>query len=193
MGGLKVKRDEFEIPLFSEGKLGGLVPTTDDEIIRLLGMPKMEVEEVFTEHILPYYRAVGRMMIQRIAEVAGDKNHNESSKISGHILPKLYRNKFFRGLEPTDELYPFEDLLEHAWAVLDVPNLPVEESIYYFGVDRDSCADEKEAIQLCREAIQSACVSKYSLALQAIEEGLTLNGKFCESRNAHFFVQYFEL
>ena len=138
-----------------------------------------ELERTFAARIAPYYRAVGRLIVQCLGATAEEDNDVDYSlKLAGHVMPPILRQKLLRGVDPTDSSYPLEQLLDHAVSLLGMPNMTREKAFEYFGIDvgRGSVLDKKDAESRVRAELHEMWIKERSLALKALEEGLTLNG-----------------
>ena len=176
LGNLKVTVGEKKtvIPLFQDC-LGTLIPMPNAVLEGKLQVSPAELERTFSARIAPYYRAIGRLIVQCIAATADD-NTDYSLKIAGHAMPPILRNKLFRGVDPTDSSYPMDQLLDHAFSLLGMKDMTQEKAFDYFNIDVRSCLDKTEATTRVRAEIHEMWIKERSLALKALEEGLTLNG-----------------
>ena len=177
MGSLKVKVGDkkTEVPLFQEIK-GVLIPLPNATFENMLKVTPAELDRIFTARVAPYYRSIGRMIVQCIGASTDDNNHH-LIPISGHVMPVLLRHFLFRGVDPKDESYPIDDLIDHAFTTLmGMENMSREAAFEYFGIDPREYNDSGEAFRQVRYEIHEICIKERSLALKALEEGLTLNG-----------------
>ena len=134
-----------------------------------------ELDRIFAGRIAPYYRAIGRLMIQCIAATADDSS-DHGLKISGTAMPFILRHKLFRGVDPVDESYPLDHLLNHAFSLLGIDDMTRDKAFEYFSIDVRSFPDVNEAVKRVREEVHEMWIKERSLAIKALEEGLTLNG-----------------
>ena len=164
------------IPLFQDC-LGTLIPIPNAVLEGKLQVSPAELERTFAARIAPYYRAVGRLIFQCIAATADD-DVDYSLKMAGHVMPPIMRQKLLRGVDPTDSSYPLDQLLDHAFSLLGMPDMTEEKAFEYFGIDvgRGSVLDKTEAETRVRGELHEMWINERSLALKALEEGLTLNG-----------------
>jgi len=162
------------IPLFQDC-LGTLIPLPNAVLEGKLQMTPVELERTFLARIAPYYRAVGRLMVQCVAATADD-NTDHSLKIASHTMPPILRHKLFRGVGPNDSNYPMQQLLDHAFSLLGMSDMTEDKAFEYFGIDVRACLDKSEATTKVRQEIYEMWINERSLALKALEEGLTLNG-----------------
>jgi len=163
------------IPLFQEC-MGTLIPMPNAVLEGKLQCTPAELERIFAGKIAPYYRAIGRLMMQCIAATADDNSPEHSLKIAGSMVPMILRHKLFRGVDPVDESYPLENLLEHAFSLVGLHNMTRDKAFEYFGIDSRSYPDTKEAVKRIRVEVHEMWIKERSLAIGAFEEGLTLNG-----------------
>jgi hypothetical protein len=174
IGLLKVKIEKKgEVPLFQENK-GSLVPVRYAVLERKLRVSTDELDRIFAAKIAPYYRAIGRIIIQCIA--ATDDQQGYGIKIAGHAMPFILRNKIFRGVDPMDECYPIEDLIKHSFLLLGMEDMSRDKAFEYFGIDIRDFDDVDEAVRQIRVEIYEMWIKERLLAIKALEEGLTLNG-----------------
>lgn len=186
-----------ELPLFQES-LGYLIPMPNAVLEGMLRVTPAELDRIFAAKISPYYRAVGRLMVQCIAATADD-SADYNLKISGSIMPLILRQKLFRGIDPVDESYPLEQLLDHAFSLLGMADMTRDKAFEYFSIEAKDYTDTQSAVKRIREEVQIMWIQERSLALEALEEGLTLNGladvSFCcglvplEAVNEIFFTR----
>lgn len=162
------------IPLFQDC-LGTLIPMPNAVLEGKLQCTPAELERTFSARIAPYYRAIGRLMVQCIGATADDTS-DYSLKIAGHAMPPILRHKLFRGVDPTDSSYPMDQLLDHAFSLLGMNDMTEGKAFEYFGIDIRNCLDKSEATTKVRIEIHEMWIKERSLALQALEEGLSLNG-----------------
>lgn len=141
----------------------------------MLRVSPAELDRIFAAKIAPYYRAIGRLMVQCIGASADDKAEY-NLKIAGAVMPLILRQKLFRGVDPVDESYPLEQLLDHAFSLLGVADMTRDKAFEYFSIEAKDYADTHSAVKRIREEVHEMWIKERSLALQALEEGLTLNG-----------------
>ena len=123
------------IPLFQDC-LGTLLPVSNAVLEGKLQLSPEELERTFAARIAPYYRAVGRLIVQCLGATAEEDNDVDYSlKLAGHVMPPILRQKLLRGVDPTDSSYPLEQLLDHAFSLLGMPNMTREKAFEYFGID----------------------------------------------------------
>jgi len=141
-----------------------LIPTSNE----FLGRSK---NEDIVDIAKAYFQALGRVM----AFCLFNEMH-----LSDHVLPQLYCNYLFRGMEPMDYEYEFADLIQHSM-----------ELIGHFRKDEDinkvvsfilcSSDHEFEATMTPQEhtraIIQGVFITGRSIALDALMEGISLGGK----------------
>jgi hypothetical protein len=175
LGSLKVNVGEkkTEIPLFQES-LGNLIPIPNAVLEGMLRVSPAELDRIFAAKLAPYYRAIGRLMIQCVGATADD-GADYRVKISGAV-PLILRQKLFRGVDPVDESYPLEDLLDHAFSLLGIEGMTREKAFEYFSIEAKDFDDTAGAVKRIREEVHEMWIKERSLALKALEEGLTLNG-----------------
>lgn len=176
MGSLKVKIGEkkTEVSLFQESK-GLLIPMPNAVMEGMLKVSPEELDRIFAARIAPYYRAIGRLIVQGIGATEDDDD-NHSIAIGGHMMPMILRNKLFRGVDPIDDCYPIEELIDHAFTLLGMKDMTRDKALEYFGIDSRDYDDVTGAIKQVRVEIHEMWIKERSLALRALEEGLTLNG-----------------
>lgn len=175
VGGLKVKvgGKKTEVPLFQE-TLGYLVPMPNAALESMLRVTPAELNRIFAAKIAPYYRALGRLMVQCIGATADD-SADYNLKILGSFMPKILRQKLFRDVDPIDESYPLEQLLDHAFSLLGM-DMCRDKAFEYFSIEAEGYNGTQSAVMRVRKEIQEMWIKERSLALEAISEGLSLNG-----------------
>lgn len=176
LGDLKINVGEknAEVPLFQES-LGMLIPTPNAVLEGMLRVSPAELDRIFAAKIAKYYRAVGRLMIQCIGATSDDDTEY-NLKIAGKVMPAILRQKLFRGVDPTDESYPLEQLLDHAFSLLGIKDMTRDKAFEYFSIEAKDHTDTHSAVMRIREEVHEMWIKERSLALHALEEGLTLNG-----------------
>lgn len=171
---VKVSDKKAEVLLFQESK-GMLIPMPNAVLEGILKVTPDELDRIFAARIAPYYRALGRMIVQTIGATSDDGKYY-SIPISGHALPLILRHKLFRGVDPLDECYPLEELIDHAFTLLGMEDMTRDKAFEYFGIEVRDYHDVNGAIKQIRVEIHEMWIKERSLALKALEEGLTLNG-----------------
>ncbi|CAB9509835.1 expressed unknown protein [Seminavis robusta] len=176
LGGLKVNVTDkkTEVPLFQDS-LGTLIPMPNAVLEGMLRVTPAELDRVFAARLAPYYRAIGRLMVQCVGATADD-GADYRQKIAGSALPYILRQKLFRGVDPVDESYPLEDLLDHAFSLLGMEGMTRDRAFEYFGIEAKDYNDTAGAVKRIREEVHEMWIKERSLALKALEEGLTLSG-----------------
>jgi len=114
-----------------------------------------------------YYRAIGRIMFHSLV------THHPICSIA---MPLFFRNIIFRGIYPGDEKYRDTDVFDHlvqitSFNLKGMIGQPLE---LFNGIDRGGLVTEDN---LFKEAIPSFFVESRKLAIDALIEGVTLNGK----------------
>lgn len=171
---IKVGEKKTEVPLFQES-LGYIIPPSNAVLEGMLRVTPVELNRIFAAKIAPYYRAIGRLMVQCIGATADD-NAEYNLKILSSVMPSILRHKLFRGVDPTDESYPLEQLLDHAFSLLGIKDMTRDKAFEYFSIEAKDYNDTHAAVNQIRKEVHEMWIKERSLALQALEEGLTLGG-----------------
>jgi hypothetical protein len=183
------------VPLFRKNSAGLLVPRADDMLFyQILGIvfPGESDIKALKEIVQPYYRAVGRILLHCLAvdnyfeiddgNAVLERNHRYM--IGGHVLPSIYRNYLLRGVDPKDNEYQLSDLLRDFVAIKDATNMNSSDMVAIlqgFDLDEselDSMKDDPDLMhKTFREKVKNDVIDEASIALEALKEGLTLDGK----------------
>jgi hypothetical protein len=163
------------LTLFAKaGLLGQLVPQSDEWFgVKLKSSDLDNIEAVGLRHDI--YRAIGRVMLYCL---------RSNFHIADHALPNLYRNYLIRGIGPLSEDYKLNDLLEDVLAMMewkkeDRPDDERELMQQFLSLLELEDTDEDEDIAVTfRKAVDEIYIGGRKIALEALQEGITLNGKY---------------
>jgi hypothetical protein len=147
--------------------------------------------------VQPYYRAIGRILLHCLAvdnffniedEDTDFLERKQRFMIEGHVLPSIYRNYLLRGVDPMDNDYELSNLLRDFIAIKDATNsnssnmtailqgLELDES------QLESMKDDPDLMhKTFREKVKTNVIDEVNIALEALQEGLTLDGKSLET------------
>jgi len=186
-----VRRDNFEVKkvpiLLFECRVGGYEPQVDEKFENVIFKlrkysPTLTIEQV-KQRAKVMYRAIGRIFLHCMVD---GKNVFPST-----VLPRVYMNAILRNCYPHSNKYNYNELLLDAKAVefpgfepdmlktiadsdsdLTMSNLGID-------VERFNCEDKIITIDNFRETyVYYGMIRRRDLAINAIKNGLTLNGKF---------------
>lgn len=185
MGDLVIKdaKNQMELKLFESFEVC-LMPVTNDQLESTRGRG-------LEKKVKAFYRGIGRLFA--LCYLHREENGERNLLIAAKCLPSLYRNcksklffshkarcqrltsysaavDLFRSVSPLDEDYKLSPLIDDAFAILNpyknVTN--VQDAKAYF-----DCETETEF----REMVNTALIKTRIFALDALKEGITLNGK----------------
>jgi hypothetical protein len=176
---------------------GGLLVPQEDSMLsyQILGVvePSKSDIEALKVIVQPYYRAVGRLLLHCLAvdnyfEIEDEGTEFLERKhrymIGGHVLPSIYRNYLLRGFDPMDKDYVLSDLLLDFVAIKDATNTnssSMTAILQGLGLDESELESMKDDPSLMhktfREKVKDNVIDEVSIALEALQEGLTLDGK----------------
>jgi hypothetical protein len=188
------------VSLFRKNPGGLLVPQEDSMLCyQILGVidPDEKETRALKKIVHPYYRAVGRILLHCLAVDNYFKIEDEETEflerkhrymIGGHVLPSIYRNYLLRGVDPMDNDYELSKLLRDFVAIKDATNSNSSNMTAILqGLDLDesqleSMKDNPDLMhKTFREKVKTNVIDEVSIALEALKEGLTLDGKRFES------------
>jgi hypothetical protein len=149
-----------------------------------------------------YCRILGRLMLHSIAmpgrhSVYGYTEHCRMM-LPSHILPDVYKYYYLKDIDPTNKSYPIENLVNDVRTsklTADMTTLSDEQFIRLY-VDSAEDVPYTNIRRRFREAAKKDLIENRSWAVEAIKEGLTLNGTprcttskfFCSCFNHCFFL-----
>jgi hypothetical protein len=183
---LKVQHNEREANLFTEDY--NCLPSENNNIAMKLQLSNDPEMARLLVH--PYYRALGRILLYTIGiskrkkfyDGGDDKEKKIELFIAPHVLPGIYRYYFLKNMDPMNQQYPLADLLHHVIemkfsksTLRDQSNEAIME-LYatYADTDGDIGSDVHSNF---RRAAKKDFIDNRSWALDAIKEGITLDGK----------------
>jgi hypothetical protein len=151
------------VSLFERTVSGVCIVVNNDMLASKLGS-SLEASDCARQ----YYRALGRIMLYSL---------RKNFPMAAHVMPDFYRNYLLRGISPESDHYLAGDLVQH---VLAMQTTKVKEGttkeimaemLPWFGTD-----DTGDTVKAFREAVNERYIKTCSMALEAMSEGLTMNG-----------------
>jgi hypothetical protein len=153
---------------------------------------KLDIENL-KAIVQPYYRAVGRLLLHCLAVDNYFKIEDEDTEflerkhrymIGGHVLPSIYRNYLLRGVDPMDKDYALSNVLRDFVAIKDATNTnssSMTAILQGLGLDElelEAMKDNPKLMhQTFREKVKNSVIDEVNIALEALQQGLTLDGK----------------
>ena len=126
-----------------------------------------------------YYRALGRILLYCIAQ---------NIPIASIVLPQLYRNYLLKGLTPENSRYRLPDLVRD---VLEMVHLEHREGDYSDAMRQYLLIVNGEETPVNEDAfrakIKEDFIDDCDIALDALKEGLSLDGKYCMMYRDYYF------
>lgn len=163
MGSLYISiSEEKEMSLFEASELlGQCVPQCDDTLKSCFGS-NVDLEAKARS----YYRAVGRAILYCL---------RTNNTIASHAVPGLYRNYLLRGVSPLSEEYKIDDLVQDVMPLTS--GIPLDQFMEIFVMYSETEEDgETDTKVIFRKAVHSRWIGDRSIALEALREGITLEG-----------------
>jgi hypothetical protein len=177
MRDLDVKHNGRAVKLFTENCL----PNENCNITSKLNLSYDQ--EMARQLVRPYYMALGRLMLYTIAmsnrQSFCDKRKKTEIFMAPHVLPRIYRYYLLKDIDPMNEQYPLVDLLHHVIEMREhVKGQSYDKTMesYFSAVDIDGDVSN-DVYSNFRQAAQEDFIDRRSWALDAMKEGITLDGK----------------
>lgn len=170
---VSVTSNEITLTLFGRQETSGyLMPRPDGYLDQKLKVSHdIEVKEV----VVSKYRAVGRILLQALIQ---------QHPIANHVLPEMYRNWLIRNVKPTSDAYEMADLVHHMFTMIHhtekKDGQKTELDVIVEAMNALQFGDQDEidnSVQSVRQFAQEQYIDGYKIALDAIKDGLTCNGK----------------
>jgi hypothetical protein len=163
---LKAHHRGFDVSLFDSDQKGGNVTPCGNDWLQSKFGKNAEIEEIRAA-LRPYYRAVGRIMLHCFFH---------DIPLAAHTMPPLLRHYLLRGVSPIDKGYPLSDLVTDVVKMTNLSSAdnPVVEFV-------EMCGDDEEAENTednFRLMAHKRFIEESDISLEALKEGLTLDGTF---------------
>eukprot|EP00551_Chaetoceros_affinis_P008906 CAMPEP_0203668946 /NCGR_PEP_ID=MMETSP0090-20130426/5430_1 /ASSEMBLY_ACC=CAM_ASM_001088 /TAXON_ID=426623 /ORGANISM="Chaetoceros affinis, Strain CCMP159" /LENGTH=945 /DNA_ID=CAMNT_0050533503 /DNA_START=144 /DNA_END=2981 /DNA_ORIENTATION=- len=181
----RVQRKDFKVKTIPikifESTPSGCIPENDaffsnhyDMYVAKKFTPEIEKTE-FEEKARLYFRAIGRFLLHVI--------YDGKNPIPTSVMPELYRNVLLRNCEPDSDDYDDSDVLEHFMNLEESNKDKMKENDNkYYGVPFEEYEIEKEGVinedNFIKDFVPAYMIEKKKKNINALREGLTLNGEF---------------
>ena len=181
--GLVISLNGRSVELFNEHG----VPNENVNIISQLKADGMMTEAEYL--VRSRCRILGRFMFyciamsRRMPVTTGNKiSDSQNLILASHVLPEVYRYYYMKDIDPTSNEYPIEQLVNDV-VTIKFPTksqMQSDDDRMQTYVDNIADSDESSSDDLrsrFRELAKADLIENRSWAVQAIKEGLTLEGR----------------
>lgn len=164
IGDLSIQRDGKHVRLFERTALGMCKPVENAYLDLKLG-----IDSHPHKMLKAFYRTVGRLMLYSL---------QKQYPIADHVLPRLYRNILFRGIEPIDQEYLLEDLVND---VVDLGGWSKEEDSIEVKIGKyyeTFCEEPSLNPTDFRKHVQESFIGNMDRCLSSLKDGISLDGTY---------------